>query len=646
MCGIAGIIHLDHRPVDGDELRQFTRTLTHRGPDGEGYHLRGCIGLGHRRLAILDPSDAGRQPMSDPGGRYWITYNGEIYNFIELRQELLALGHRFQTETDTEVILASFVQWGEGCQFKFNGMWAFAIWDETQRSLFLSRDRFGVKPLHYCYDGRRFAFASEMKAFLALAGFSCEFDSHAIATTLQSPGVLEATDHCLLHGINRLPAGHSLTLSHGKPPVTRRWWRTLDHLRPPPARLADQAAQFRDLFLDACRIRMRSDVPLATSLSGGLDSSAVLCGMTHIRGQAGRADRLARDWHRAFVATYPGTFQDESAYAKIVVEHTGATAIYVEINLGAIADELDDYLYRYEEIQDVHLGPYLVYKAMRDAGVVVSLDGHGGDELLAGYAAYPLEAMRTALLHRLDPKRACAMNRILQAMTPDNSAAGQSNWGAHLCRRFYGPARRTLRNWLQLSPALFRRIRQAGPPTWLEEIPLPIPPLTDAMPPGYDTVNQHLYRDFHYSVLPAILRNFDRLSMSHGVEVRAPFLDWRLVCYSFSLPGESKLGNGYTKQVLREALRGILPEPIRTRTTKVGFGNPLFIWVMDALRPMILETVHSRMFLDSAIWNGQAIRTDVERAYRNGNAALLVRVWPYVLAARFIHSFQHHRCQL
>src|ERR1041385_6636722 len=197
MCGIAGIWHFDGRAVTAGELELFTRTLAHRGPDGEGFYRNESIGLGHRRLAILDLREAGRQPMSNANGRYWITFNGEIYNFIELKRELKGLGHEFASETDTEVILAANAHWKEDCLLHFNGMWAFAIWDEIERVLFLSRDRFGVKPLHYVHDGSHFAFASEMKAFLALPWFSASCDQAMFARAIQRPESLEGTEFCL-----------------------------------------------------------------------------------------------------------------------------------------------------------------------------------------------------------------------------------------------------------------------------------------------------------------------------------------------------------------------------------------------------------------------------------------------------------------
>jgi asparagine synthase (glutamine-hydrolysing) len=214
MCGITGFWNLDGRSVSRMELERFTDSLAHRGPDGNGFYIDtdAKLGLGHRRLAIIDTSDAGRQPMPYAGGRYWISFNGEIYNFIELRSELEQHGYSFSTESDTEIVIAAFDKWGIDCQLRFNGMWAFAIWDRQERKLFLSRDRFGVKPLLYFYGGRRFAFASEMKAFLALDGFIAGFDPEMVAAALIDSKAVEGTERSLLCNLKRLLGGHCLII--------------------------------------------------------------------------------------------------------------------------------------------------------------------------------------------------------------------------------------------------------------------------------------------------------------------------------------------------------------------------------------------------------------------------------------------------
>src|SRR3972149_792658 len=418
MCGITGFWNLDGKPVSREGLIRFTNQIAHRGPDGWDVHVddSAALGFGHRRLAIIDITDSGRQPMSFADGRYWIVFNGEIYNFVELKKELENLGYQFKTDSDTEVILAGYDKWGEDCQFKFNGMWAFAIWDSRERKIFISRDRFGVKPLIYYFDGKRFAFASEMKAFLALDGFRAEFSPTVLANSLENASLVEGAEDCLLQGLKRVLGGHCLTLKANGDLNIRRWWNTLDHLPNVPERYEDQIQQYRELFLDACRIRMRSDVPIGTALSGGLDSSSVLSSMSHIRKSGDATMRMAHGWQKAFIGTYPGKIIDERHYADEVIKHTGVQPIYCKMNADMYLDYFNDILYQYEELSDIHLGPWFVHKMQRQHGVVVTIDGHGGDEALGGYTWHVFAAMRDA-----NPIRFLELASIRNSMSLTNA---------------------------------------------------------------------------------------------------------------------------------------------------------------------------------------------------------------------------------
>jgi asparagine synthase (glutamine-hydrolysing) len=570
MCGISGIFNFQG-PVDRGELARFTDALAHRGPDGRGLLFDGWLGLGHRRLAILDLSRRGRGPLpyepsqrvargarlrsawrgltsdeqdaADAPYRYWITFNGEVYNFLELRRELAAMGYAFRTGTDTEVVLAAYVQWGEGCLRRFNGMWAFAIWDRVERKLFLARDRFGIKPLYYSHDRRRFAFASELKAFLALDGFNSKLHEALVPAMLENPAAIEGTtDETLLTGVRRLPAGHVAVVAANGDLWVRRWWDTREHLPAVPARYEDQVAQLRELLLDSVRVRLRSDVPVGTCLSGGVDSSAVACAMAHLhRTQGVDLSRTPSDWRRAFVADFPGTMLDERRYADAIVQHTGARPHIWTFDPDDAARHVVHSVWSMEEVYGGLATPvWCLYRELRRAGVTVSLDGHGGDELLGGYAWY------------LD--------------------------------------------WLMVQ------------------------------------ANDNLYRDFHATLLPAILRNFDRCSMAHGVEVRMPFMDWRLVAFAHALPAESKFGGGYTKRVLRDALAGLVPDPVRLRRFKMGFNSPMVEWFNGGLAPLIRQVVNHPLWLSSRWWDGPALRERVlaktdARAWGPADWAETLHVW-------------------
>jgi asparagine synthase (glutamine-hydrolysing) len=629
MCGIAGIWNLDGTRLSEQVLSAFTDSLAHRGPDGNGFHVdaKANLGLGQRRLAILDTTDTGRQPMSYADGRYWITYNGEIYNFLELRHELAHAGCSFRSESDTEVIMAAYDRWGPDCQLRFNGMWALAIWDSVERVLFLSRDRFGVKPLHFLYDGRRFAFASEMKAFLALEEFRLEFDPAVVAAALSDPESVEGSERCLLQGLRRLPGGHSLTLHSDRAPEIRRWWNTLDHLQEVPADFAAQAERYRELFLDACRIRMRSDVPIGTALSGGLDSSSIACGMHHLRSGGGGGERLAADWQRAFVATYPGSVIDERAYADAVIGKTGAVPVYCEITPQMYVDHFEQVLFQYEEISDLHLGPWIVHREQRRNGVIVTLDGHGGDEALGGYPWHITAALGDSL-RTLRPRTAASLLGTMKGL--ELFPARQFYWRSaqELARKL----------WLKrFPPARARWLRQAPAPFVSAPLEQDLPRLR-----GRDALFRRLYIDFHFTQLPMNLRDFDRLSMAHGVEVRSPFMDWRLVAFAFSLPASSKIGGGYTKRILRSALHGILPAAIEHRQRKLGFPNLPEAWSTRRAQDMLRDSVASRDFRESGIWDGLAVQARVNMGI-DPRSAEARQAWGFVQAMQLMKSFREHQ---
>lgn len=524
MCGICGIYD-QGGPVDQDVLDRLTDAMAHRGPDGRGTYRDAGLGLGHRRLAILDLSPAGANPMrhQGPDGRcVWITFNGEVYNFLELRDELTALGHRFHSDTDTEVVAAAYLEWNERCLTRFNGMWAFAVWSPQDRSLFLCRDRFGVKPLYYLRDGHRFVFASELKAFLALDGFAPRCDDTLIPRLLAGTASLEGTmAQTLMAKVRRLLPGHSLRVDAGLEPEVRRWWDTRQHLPAMPDRFEDQVEGFREIFLDAVRLRMRSDVPIGTALSGGVDSSAIAATMARLF--ADRRQGLTRcpdNWRRAFIACFPGTALDERAYADIAARQAGATVSHWTFDADAALTHLVESVYAMEEVYcGIATPAWGLYRQMRRQGTVVSLDGHGCDEMLCGYTSY---------------------------------------------------------------------------------LDCPI-----------DDLDERLFADFHYNLLPAILRNFDRCAMAHGVEIRMPFMDWRLVTYCFGLPTRAKVGGGFTKRILREAMTGIMHEANRRRRSKIGFNSPMAEWFNGAMAPLIRDILSSPLFLDCPHWDAKAIRARV-----------------------------------
>lgn len=625
MCGIAGVVRLDGRPVETDDVVRLTRALAHRGPDGEGTWVDGSVGLGHRRLAILDLTAAGAQPMVCVGGRYVVTYNGELYNFVELRRELVQLGARFTSDSDTEVVAFAHHFWGSDCVLRFNGMWAFAIWDTDKRELFVSRDRFGVKPLHFRHEpGRRFVFASELKAFLHLNGFVARENDDAMRRLLLAGNTAESRPETLIDGVERFPPGHNMIVRAGGT-LKWRYWNTLDHVTRPPTSWAGQVDQFRSLFDDACRVRLRSDVPVGTCLSGGVDSSSVVCATAALRGETEAADsveRLARDSHRTFTATYPGTPWDERRWAEQAVEWVDADAHFIEVTAADALQHLDDYTYAFETVGGTLSFPlWATYRAVRADGVAVTLDGQGGDELLAGYTIHAGAAEQDHSLWS-DPMRRLALMHTRYRMYGTRIPLVQT------ARARLGAARRLVRG-ASAVPS-----EPANP--WIREpasYELDVPDDDIAAIADLCALDRMLYLKFHYE-LPGLLRNFDRLSMAHGVETRMPLMDWRIVCYAFSLPESAKIGGGYSKRILREAMRGRMPESLRTRTTKVGFTSPIPQWMRGALGDFVDREVDTPEFRDHPLWDGPAI-ADYVHAHHAARAWTLgecERVWPYVQA--------------
>ena len=575
MCGIFG--HLGK--LEHERARHCLDTLTHRGPDGWGIWQGEGVTLGHRRLSILDLSENGKQPMSYAGGRYWITFNGEIYNFLEIRAELAAKGHAFRSESDTEVILAAYTEWGAECLMRFNGMWALAIWDTREHTLFLARDRFGKKPLFYAElpDGG-FAFASEMKALLPLLPNAAPDQRLIKGMTLRSSFAYEATEQCLVAGIKRVKAGHHGTVKNGRL-STRLWWNTLDHLPEVPERYEEQVEMLRGLLLDACRLRMRSDVTIGTALSGGLDSSAVFSMLAHINREHRGEARLSTDWQHAIVASFPGTPLDEAAFAQQVARHAGGEAQVLEVDPLRLIGQLPRMLYLYEDLTVTSPLPFMaLYSRIKQAGVTVTLDGHAADELFGGYSTDWAYALLDA---GLDIEQIKQVLEVYEGGMPEGSTQFKRP-ASHMTSRITSYARRlgatvakhALGMHSNLGPEYTQHAR------WRE----------------LDHLSRALFWQTHSFVLPTILRSYDRYGMAASVEIRMPFLDWRVATFAFALPWSSKIRRGFSKAIVRDAAAPYMPHEIAYRRTKIGFNSPIVDWMRGPLRSYFMDTLGSRAF--------------------------------------------------
>lgn len=602
MCGIAGIVNLRGGPVDPADISRLTSLIAHRGPFGEGtwFNAKRNVAFGHRRLAIIDPGEGGYQPMASGDGRHVIVYNGEIYNFLELRRELEAKGAVFRSQSDTEVILAAWQAWGEDMLLRFNGMWALAIYDTVTDDLFLARDRFGIKPLLYALSGERFVFASEQRALARSGLVETSLDVDVARRLLLDPFGIEGSERTLFAQLRRLQGGHCMWLRQGRVQV-RRWWRTVDHLPDIPDTEAERIERFRDLFQDSVALRMRSNVPIGTCLSGGFDSSAVICAMaTHEKAGMGPRDSTA--WRHAFVATFPGASNDERPMAEEAAAWADVAPSFLEIGRADALTDLDRIL---DDNDDVYIGlpsaPWLIYRELRRQNVTVSLDGHGADELMG---AYLQEGQSTAFRIRNAAAALTSRSQLAQR--------GIDFLRTQMIRR---QGHYFLRGGLTAMPAA-----------------LPLVAEDDELPNAWGALNRRLYRMFHSTTLPTILRNFDRLSMAHGIEVRMPFMDWRLVTYTMALPETSKSADGMTKVVARQAMANLMPESIRTARRKVGFNSPMPEWLNGPLAGWTNELLNRNVPAFAEFVDEAPLRKTVGHltASQSWDWESVGRIWPYL----------------
>ena len=575
MCGLCGIVHFG-APPETETVETMARKLDHRGPDGRGTFSAPGVAFAFRRLAIIDLSEAGAQPFASEDGRLQLMHNGEIYNYRELRRELESAGHRFRSATDTEVILNAYAEWGEACVERFNGMWAFALWDEERQRLFCSRDRFGIKPFYYARDGSRFVFASEPRAFRS--ALRLEANPDAVHEYLEQ-GYLDHLDETFFRGIRRLQPAHSLVFDESGMRVWSYW--RLEEREPPD----DAAEEFRELFLDSVRLELRSDVPIGTALSGGLDSSAVAVSADRLlRTEATNAEALGGR-QRTFTAYFEQPGYDERPFAEAVVAQTGAEPTWVTFG----ASELVDDLPRIVAAQGEPFGStsicagWYVMRAAKTGGVKVLLDGQGGDELLAGYRAHLgfrlADLLARGRLRELKAEVAgTEHSRVALATAVARPFAPEG-----LVRAVRARARGSL-----VHPEL-RGARSAG----VDGSPFP------------DRLRRYQQLVLMRRGLPELLRYEDRNSMAHSLEARVPFLDHRLVELCFSLPPEELIRGGVTKSLLRRALGDLLPPQVRERRDKLGFVTPEADWLRGPLGKLAgdvfsSQSMRERGFVDAA----------------------------------------------
>ena len=601
MCGIVGIWNLDREPVDGAKLQLATNAIRHRGPDDEGYLLvdthgrsaQSCGGpdtdyrlslpdleqfkserfdlaFGFRRLAILDLSPGGHQPMCGPDGKFWIVFNGEIYNYRELRDQLASHGHNFKTTSDTEVILAAYKQWGEACVEHFNGMFALAIWDSTAKKIFAARDRFGEKPFYYVYIPQRlFAFASEMKALWAagLAGRRIHEETLALFT---QHGQVEIGEQTIYEGIQRLPQAHTLTLTASGHLQKRRYWDIDPRVQIESWTDQRYAEEFREHFTNSVNLRLRADVPVGSSLSGGLDSTTVVSVINRLLPETAV--------QKTFSARFDDPSRDEGKWMDLVTKSNRVERHDVWPTAERFFEELSD-LFWHQEEPFTSASVYAQWNVMRLAkqnDVTVLLDGQGADEMLGGYHSY-FDFISDDLLNSLDLPGYLKFRRDCLAL---HGFAPAGSFRRTLRQRTPEPVKRLLKNRLQRTGALK-----------VERAPLDYP----AEFAKVSGLRKVLWWSTTRWGLVELLRYADRNSMAHSREVRLPFLDHNLVEFVFKLPERLLMQDGWTKWILREAFRGMVPEEISNRVDKLGYMPPQQKWLNGLAWPDVMMDQLSKL---------------------------------------------------
>ena len=601
MCGISGIIDRLGRPVDPAMIARITDLVRHRGPDGHGYYHGPCFALGHRRLSIIDLSIHGAQPMPYRE-RFWLTFNGEIYNYIELRAQLITLGHTFVSSSDSEVILAAYAEWGPDCCRRFNGMWAFAIYDAETQTIFFSRDRFGVKPLYYSSTDEHFVFGSEIRQIIALqpqVRANRRVVVEALLTSIDGHSTATYFD-----GVSAFPQAHYgiYDLRTHRFDIRRFYQLAID----PQIRQMGEAEafeRFHALFEDAVALRLRSDVRVGTCLSGGLDSSST----------SAVASRLYHaQTHNKFIGIHAKSSdaeRDESAFARLAAQHC-------DIELHIVEPQTRDFFATIDELIDTQEEPFgspsmfmgwHVFQRAKALGCKVMLNGQGGDEVLLGYERYfgtylrsvsPLTFVREAISQSRNSK--LSLPEVL----------------------LYG---------VYFTSAMVR-IRQLKRRSMLKR----------AVIEGFDfdvikrnvasfaNLDDLQLAEISSYQLPHLLRYEDRNSMRHGIETRLPFLDYRVVEMALSLAPQQKIRGGWTKYTLRRSMERELPTEIAWRRDKMGFEAPERTWINSLNEQMLREISGSRILAEIA---------DVPRLLKAFPRLALRRRWSYFMIAAWERHF-------
>ncbi len=605
MCGLIGVFNLEGNIIDKNKLQIMNNRLRQRVPDDEGYLLvnssgrtisvagpdtishwrqnlpdlhdeevKGELGIGFRRLSILDTSAAGHQPMGDDSGNFWIVFNGEVYNYIEIRTELIAIGYNFRSETDTEVVLAAYQEWGIECFNKLNGMWAIVIWDNIRRELICCRDRYAIKPFNYIHlPGRLFAFASEIKALYDII-------PARVNRTLLAEFLVKGTSSDItgtfFDDIRQLTGGHYIRISDNVFEI-RRWY--VPEFKTNASNFTVKKSEFREIFEDAIRLRKRSDVPLGYSLSGGLDSSSIVTIAREISSE---------DNNSTFSLVFPGYRYDETEYINAVVKKTGFPHYQISADYDSLTMDLEKFIYSQEEpVSGLSFyGQYKLRELYKQNNVTVSLEGQGADEIISGYKT-DLPAFLSGklqkgqiievlyLLNQLPKEQKITLKSIIKKLIGEKIITAEASQKYSYFNSDY------LREDFNFKHS--------------------------------SILSRELYNQLFYSSLPYLLRQADKSSMAFSQEARFPFLDYRLVEFCMGLSDEDRINGIRQKWILREAMKDILPAEVYRRTDKIGFSVPMESWMKQGLSGRFGEYLQKEDFRNMPFINGMELQKQIKK---------------------------------
>jgi asparagine synthase (glutamine-hydrolysing) len=593
MCGICGIVTAEHGDkIDDRILRQMTYAITHRGPDDDGFYVNGQVGLGMRRLSIIDLV-TGDQPVSNEDGRLWVVFNGEIYNYKDLYAEFTAKGHKFTTQSDTEVIVHAYEEYGVDCPKSFNGMFAFALWDKTEKRLLLARDHLGIKPLYYWLDRDRIIFGSELKSIILHPAVVKEVDLEALDQFLTLEYI--PTPRTIFKNIYKLPPGHRLIYQDGQHKV-EEYWDIPDLDTPQDEEVVQE--MLVDLIDEAVNMQLMSDVPLGAFLSGGIDSSSVVAAMS--MSSSGPVRTFSIGFHDA---TY-----NELPYARAVAKRYGTdhTEEILNPDIVELVEKLVPHLD--EPFGDFSIFPtYLVSEVARRQ-VKVVLSGDGGDEIFGGYDTYVAQAMDRYYRYLPGGVRRNILPRLMTRIPPRPEKKGVINKSKRFIEGAALPTSLQHTRWMMFITEndryeLYRPEVRAALNGWSTadvfeghfEKKSHWPPLA-----------QQQYVDIKTYLVDDILTKVDRMSMSVSLEARVPLLDYRIVELAVNLPSEMKIYQGETKRIFKQAMSDRLPDDILYKP-KQGFSIPIKHWLRDSLKPMMTDLLSPQKIKQRGYFNNECV---------------------------------------